>query len=148
MIHNKLTLFIFIFTEACDPNSHHTLTDDTRRSSHLSGDYCDKSVIPSYKYSTTSPDWHGADWYRVGNNRSIATQVDPKHCNTMGSGYLASGSHHPEEEGRTTQAKICFNSNYGGSCYWEMQIQIKLCRGFYLYKLPEVPDCPLRICTP
>ena len=146
MIHNKLTLFIFIFTEGCDPKSYHTLTDDTRRSSHGRGRYCDRTDVPSY--ATTSPDWKGAGWYKVGNNRTIATQVvDTNHCNTWRPGYLASESHHPEEEGKTIQAKICFNSYASGSCYREMQIQIKKCKGFYLYKLEEAPSCRLRICT-
>ena len=146
MIHNKLTLSIFIFTEGCDPNSYHTLTDNTRRSSHGGGGYCDRTDAPSWSV-TTSPDWKGAGWYKVGNNRSITTQVVANyHCNTVYPGYLASESHHPEEEGKTTQAKICF-SYPSNSCYREMQIQIKKCKGFYLYKLPEAPRCNLRICT-
>ena len=141
MIHNKLTLSIFIFTEGCDSNSYHTLTDDTRRSSHGGGKYGDNSCGP------ISPDWQGAGWYKVGNNRTITTQVDGiQHCNTGYSGYLASGSHHPEEEGKTTQAKICFHGS-SSSCIREMQIQIKKCRGFYLYKLQEPPFCRARICT-
>ena len=147
MIHNKPTLSIFIFIEGCDSDSYHTLTDDTRRSSHGQGDNCDRTDAPSW--TTTSPDWKGAGWYKVRNNRTITTQVvDYGHCNTGASGYLASGSHHPEEEGKTNQAKICFHG--GGSeysCWREMQIQIKLCKGFYLYNLPEAPFCKARICT-
>ena len=142
MIHNKLTLSISNFTEGCDSNSYHTLTDETRRSSHGRGSYCDRSVVPNW--ATTSPDWKGAGWYRVGNNRNITNQVVPYgHCNTVATGYLA--SHHSDEEGKTIPAKICFNN--GISCKYEMQIQIKNCRGFHLYNLPEVPHCKLRICT-
>ena len=144
MIHNKLTLSISNFTEGCDSNSYHTLDDPTRRSSYKAGtSYCD-SLAP--KQGTTSPDWKGAGWYRAGNSGSIATQVVTyKHCNTYATGYLASG-HHPDEEGKTIPAKICFHG-YSTPCWKEMQIQIKKCKGFYLYKLEEVGDCARRFCT-
>ena len=143
MIHNKLTLSISNFTEGCDSNSYHILTDDTRRSSHSGGVYCDKKGTG---FGTTSPDWKGAGWYRVGNNRSITSQTVPwDHCNTYVPGYLASG-HHPDEEGKTIPAKICFHG-YSDPCKYEMQIQIKKCKGFYIYNLPEVPYCPRRFCT-
>ena len=143
MIHNKLTLSIFNFTEGCDSNSYHILTDNTRRSSHGVGSYCDRLAFSS---GTTSPDWKGAGWYRVGNNRSIASQVVPyAHCNTYASGYLA--SHHPEEEGKTIPAKICFNNGGSNACWEEIQIQIKKCKGFYIYDLQEAPDCTMRFCT-
>ena len=147
MIHNKLTLSISNFTEGCDSNSYNTLTDVTRRSNlykWLNGaDYTDNSA-PSY--GTTSPDWKGTGWYRVGNNRNITNQVTHKHCNTRVPGYLTSG-HHPEEEGKTIPAKICFHGGSYGSCAWKMQIQIKKCKGFYIYYLPEAPVCNARVCT-
>ena len=149
MVHKKLTLSISNFTEGCDSNSYNTLTDVTRRSNlykWLNGaDYTDNSA-PSY--GTTSPDWKGTGWYRVGNNRNITSQVVPSdHCNTYHSGYLARESHHPDEEGKTIPAKICFHLSSSEPCWRELQIQIKNCKGFYIYDLPEVPQCRFRFCT-
>ena len=96
---------------------------------------------------TTSPDWKGAGWYKVGHGTgTIATQVvAPNRCNTWTTGYLASESH-PEDEGKTSKAKICFSSP-SESCFNEMQILIKNCKGFYLYKLEEPGGCRRRFCT-
>ena len=122
-------------------------------SGYNSGDihYCDQTAdpldTPSFSFHTPSPDWKGAGWYRIGNNKSILTQVVyNNHCNTNIPGYLARGSQLPEEESKTTPGKICFNHG-ADPCYEEMQIQIKKCRGFHLYKLEDVSFCDTRICT-
>ena len=56
-----------------------------------------KGTFTNCVVNTISPlifsDWKGAGWYKVDNGRNIAT---------LFYGYLASGSLHPEQEG-----KIC-----------------------------------------
>ena len=64
-------------------------------------------------------------------------------CNTEMPGWL-NGSHPSVAEGNVTRT-ACFNGS-SSCCHSSVEIEIRNCSGFYVYKLVEVPSCPMRYC--
>ena len=124
-------------------NDYHVLNDPTRNSDYATTDYfCDDTDDDE-----PSPDWHGPGWYRLGmpaGNTIPEEPVEPNHCNTQETGWL--NGNHPAP-GNTIDGTVCFYSTNGDSCGNETQIQIKHCDEYFLYYLPEPPNCHLRYCA-
>ena len=68
-------------------------------------------------------------------------------CGTMGSMWLAKGTHEAIKPGQAANAEAC-TSGYDNRCYETKQIQIKNCDdGYFVYNLPEVTNCLEGYCT-
>ena len=123
-------------------NDYHVLNDPTRNLHYATTDwFCDDT-----DRDDPSPEWHGPGWYRLGMpaGTSIPEEpVEPYHCNTAATGWL--NGNHPAP-GNTIDATICFNWN-GNNCWTQIQIQIKHCDEYFLYYLPDPPQCNLRYCA-
>jgi len=85
-------------------------------------------------------------WYRFTDaaGTMMPTSCVPKqHCGTHAPGWLSSS--HPTKVGETVNGKVCFH--WGSKCcLWHANIQVKKCKGFYIYKLARTPLCSLRYC--
>ncbi len=64
-------------------------------------------------------------------------------CNTDMPGWV-DGDHPSVAEGKVTRT-VCFNGPLS-CCNASVEIQIRNCSGFFVYKLVEVPSCPMRYC--
>ena len=42
---------------------------------------------------------------------------------------------------------VCFDSYSDGNCYWQADITVTNCDGFYVYMLPDTPLCSARYCV-
>ena len=97
--------------------------------------------------NTVEGDWKGGNiWYRFQEpaGTQMADSVVPKyHCGTHASGWLNGA--HPAGLGENVIRKVCFNYS-SNSCYWNTNVEIKNCGGFYLYKLKPTPFCQLKYC--
>ena len=96
-----------------------------------------------------SPDWQGPGWYRI--SPSIGTKIPTsptkyKHCGTFVTGWISNGGSTPGL-GQTINAKACFVLNDGNNCDENVDIQIRNCKDYLLYYLPNVPDCRLGYCV-
>ena len=135
--------FFIIGNQGGSCDDYFVLNDPTRNSEYLGTNYCDKLV----EYSDTSPGWQGAAWYRMAEPAGTTIPEEPVesyHCNTLDPGWL--NGHHPATAGETINGKVCFNE-YGNTCEFETQIQIKHCTSYYLYYLVDTPNCYLRYCS-
>ena len=106
---------------------------------------CDKSG-----QSHTTSDWQGPGWYRI--SPSIGTKIptsptEEDHCGTATTGWISGGS--TPGLGQTINAKACFVSKYfDNDCYWSSNVEIRNCRDYLLYYLPDTPaDCYLSYCV-
>ncbi|XP_078357282.1 LOW QUALITY PROTEIN: uncharacterized protein LOC144642166 [Oculina patagonica] len=85
-------------------------------------------------------------WYRFRGNagNEMASSCPPKlRCGTHAPGWL-NGSHPSVAEG-AVQRQVCFHWSTG-CCQWEINIQVRNCSGFYVYRLKAPPACSLRYC--
>ena len=95
----------------------------------------------------TASDWQGPGWYRI--SPSIGTKIPTcptkeKHCGTYGSGWIIGGS--TPGLGQTINAKACF-VGYGNNCNWSSNVQVRNCREFLMYYLPDTPFCTAGYCV-
>ena len=103
---------------------------------------CDKSGS-----SGTSPDWQGPGWYRI--SPSIGTKIPTSptkqyHCGHQASGWISGGS--TPGLGQMIDAKACF-SWAGDNCYRKINVRIRNCKDYFLYFLPDIPDCYASYCV-
>lgn len=86
-------------------------------------------------------------WHRfVGDaGTAMPTSCVPKnHCGTHAPGWLESG--HPSVEQGAVTGKVCFHWS-SKCCHWSVNIKVRNCGDFYVYKLPKTPHCSLRYCV-
>ena len=68
-----------------------------------------------------------------------------QHCGTSYPGWL--NTSHPTNINQPKQAKVCFHSWFNDNeCQWSQNIVVNNCGDFYVYYLPETPNCELRYC--
>ena len=88
----------------------------------------------------------GDGWYRLTGAAGVRMpEISPGvyHCGTGAPGWV-SGSH-PTAPGVEVEAKICFEWG-SNKCWQATTATIRNCGDFFLYKLPEVPQCDARYC--
>lgn len=99
------------------------------------------------KCDLTSPDKVRYDsWYRFNGSAGVAmpTQcVDIMRCGAEAPGWLYGG--HPKAAEGVANRSVCFNWQ-GKCCYYKTEIQVKNCRGFFVYKFRRPPMMHLRYC--
>ena len=86
-------------------------------------------------------------WHRfVGDaGTAMPTSCVPKnHCGTHAPGWLESG--HPSVGQGSVTGKVCFHWS-SKCCHWSVNIKVRNCGDFYVYKLPKTPYCSLRYCA-
>ena len=101
-------------------------------------------------------DWKGGDiWYRFvkpAGTQLADSVVHYSHCGTSATGWL--DGTHPTTLGVNVIRNVCFSYvefvdasasklNY---CWMNIDVEIRKCEGFYLYKFKEVPGCDLKYC--
>ena len=127
---------------------HYRLTDPTRSQDYGLGlGYCDGN-----QRKPMSPDWKGSSGkhYRfVGPSFTRLASASPgmnNKCGTYAPGYIEDPYAHKIAIGQSsTDVKVCFNYNI--PCKWSTSITITRCPGdFFVYKLPDTPECSLRYC--
>ena len=85
-------------------------------------------------------------WYRFkgGAGTGMANAcVQQFYCGTIYTGWLR-GPHPTKQQGVVTR-QGCFNK-HGNCCLIKVDVQVRNCGPFYLYKLPAAPTCQLRYC--
>lgn len=112
------------------------LNDRSRAASVPRGNVlrCDQRDIPHTR------------WYRFtgSSGTGMPTKcVLTNRCGTHAPGWLTTP--HPTRIGQIANGKVCFHWS-GNCCRWSANIQIKMCNGYYIYKLPKTPCCYLRYC--
>ena len=68
---------------------------------------------------------------------------DERKCGTIVPGWLQ-GSLPYVKDGKVTR-KVCFNRR-NDCCRSSVEVEVRNCGGFYVYKLPKAPYCQLRYC--
>ena len=104
--------------------------------------YCDEAVSSQW----TSPDWQGSGYYRLlfpAGAKLPESSPGYKHCGTKGPGWLR--GEHPQDVGAEENMIVCFD--YGEGCDYTADITVTNCDGYYVYMLPDTPDCLLRYCA-
>ncbi len=123
--------------------SNYKLLNDVTRSVNSSYNYyCDES---SDRY--TSPDWVGTGYYRVvspAGNFIADYSNGIQRCGTNNVGYLL--DQHPQEAGRETDARVCFQGTSNGGCDRTIDVKITNCIDYYVYYLIDVFLCSSRYC--
>ena len=92
-------------------------------------------------YSSTSPQWHGAGYYRI--MEPAGTQLSEfapgsYHCGTLHTIWL--NGTHPEEVGVEVRRTVCFDLDSGNSrdCWFKEEITVTKCgEDFFVYFLPN-----------
>jgi hypothetical protein len=91
-------------------------------------------------------EWVGDAWYRFAGpagDRMPETAPDAFACGSDAPGWL-NGTHPGVGDG-AVERTVCFNWE-GNTCAWSASVEVLHCGGFYLYHLPEAPNCMLRYC--
>ena len=121
-----------------------TLSEASRHYTQPTNDYCD--LTP---YGDMSPQWSGDGWYRftgaAGTKMATKREVTKGSiCGTAAAGHLDTYAHPDLADGQSQDQKVCFY--WGRQCSWSTTATIQKCNGFYVYKLPNTPECYLRYC--
>ena len=85
-------------------------------------------------------------WYRFSGaaGTMMPSFAVPVHrCGTHAPGWM-NGKHPSKNEGAVLR-KVCFHWD-NNVCRWNIQITVRNCGWFYVYKLPRTPTCALRYC--
>ena len=85
-------------------------------------------------------------WYRFQGDagNTMANECpSPLRCGTIAPGWLKGGL--PTIKDGIVSRKVCFHQNRN-CCYNSAMVQVRNCKGFYVYKLPSAPSCQLRYC--
>ena len=130
-----ILLLLFFVTYAVAPECHHyvVMGEPGRHQSYGRGSNSDGSLVPGwYRFKTSS--------YNKMLNKCI-----PHHrCLTDMPGWL-NGEHPSLKDGIVTR-EVCFNGFYN-CCYRRVQISVRECDGFSVYKLKPSPAGKFRYCT-
>ena len=128
-----------IFNFLADPcHNYRNLSEADRKSTYNTPDQgkCDgesSSII-------------SGEWYRfVGDaGTKMPTQCVPGNkCGAVYSGWLKGG--HPTLADGEVLSKVCFTRS-GDCCKKSINIKVKDCGSYFIYKLLKLPACPLRYC--
>ena len=126
--------FLILIADPC--YNYQNLSDADRKSSYVKPingkSLCDKSLAEG--------------WYRfvgAAGTKMPTTRVPAYRCGTDWSGWL-DGSHPTVEDGKV-QRKACFSDRSTG-CKKIIQISVKNCGSYFIYKLHQPPGCELRYC--
>jgi hypothetical protein len=90
--------------------------------------------------------WAGPSWYRfagAAGARMPESAPPTQVCGTYATGWL-NGTHPTVAEGVVNRT-VCFNWA-GNVCSWSTTVQVANCDSYYLYNLPNAPECYLRYC--
>ena len=71
------------------------------------------------------------------------TRVPAFKCGTEWSGWLHGA--HPTVDDDEVSRTVCFSDHPIG-CKYSIEISVKNCGSFFIYKLAETPRCPSRYC--
>ena len=85
-------------------------------------------------------------WYKFLNCRmytSMSYSGSYGYCNTVYRGILQGG--HPSVGDGVVSRQVCFY--YTSSCSHYVNIKVRNCGSFYVYKLKPTPNCSSRYCT-
>ncbi|XP_015755538.1 PREDICTED: uncharacterized protein LOC107335079 isoform X2 [Acropora digitifera] len=84
-------------------------------------------------------------WYRFLLGKEMATSYSGSsgYCQTNYQGRLLGG--HPSVSDGLVTREVCFQNSY--SCSYRVNITVRNCGNFYVYKLKPTPTCNLRYCT-
>jgi len=111
---------------------------------HVDDCYCDK-----IGRSDTSSDWQGPGYYRIistAGSRLPESSPGYGRCGTYLSGWLR--GEHPQDMYAEKKMTVCFqDADSDGNCYWNANITVTNCDGFYVYMLPDAPSCHARYCV-
>ncbi|MGB1276575.1 MAG: DUF4215 domain-containing protein, partial [Nannocystaceae bacterium] len=100
-------------------------------------------------FTTICDDDMNDEWYRfVGEAGTQMPTAPPPlyHCGSKSPGYLLGT--YPEPDDGPVSRTVCFNWEFG-VCWWSNEIQVRQCDAedpYYVFKLPNAPDCDLRYC--
>ena len=123
------------------------LTNPKRKTTYSTDHYGEWNCDQSGR-SNTSPDWDGPGWYRISPSIGTKIPISPtkeRYCGTWASGWISGGGSRPGL-GQTVNAKVCFVA-YGDNCYYNVNVQIKRCKDYTLYYLPNTPRCYRGYCV-
>ena len=87
-----------------------------------------------------------AGWYRFGGgagNQMADTCVLMYNCGTHDTGWLS--GKHPSVADGAVHRKVCF-TYFSGCCSYTLDVLVRNCGGFYVYKLQPTHYCLARYC--
>ena len=110
--------------------------DGTRLATNIGGtSTCDQTLFSTSQWIRFS----GLSGISLS-NCPIATQS----CGTDVTGWYSGV--YPAIAGQSTEGKVCYRWTTD-DCYWQNNINITNCNGFYVYYLSAPPICNARYCT-
>ena len=116
--------------------SYMNINDNTRQASYSgSMELCDQNLFVN------------ATWVRFigGSGISLANcPVAVDNCGGNVTGWYSGV--YPARAGGLTEGTVCFNWAKN-TCYWQTNIQITNCNGYYIYQVLPPPTCIARYCT-
>lgn len=110
-----------------------TLDDATRHEDYNGG-------------GVTCDDAMGGSWYRFsGASGTKMPTMAPawESCGTWGPGWL--DGEYPEVADQKVARKVCFLWK-DQNCAYDVDVDVVNCDDFYLFRLPNVPQCEMRYC--
>ncbi|XP_068747694.1 uncharacterized protein [Montipora capricornis] len=112
---------------------HTTIDDHTRYYDRINSGYykCDSYLTEG--------------WYRFLAGRMMATSYHGTtgYCDTYYQGRLQGG--HPSKSDGVVNRQVCFH--YTSGCQYTVNIKVRNCGTYYVYKLKPTPSCYSRYCT-
>ena len=91
----------------------------------------------------------GNTWYRFvppAGTQMSEQPIPANHCGTEMTGWI--NGTHPSNNGEIVKRNICFVNLWNkNTCWRSVSVEIQNCGSFYLYKLPNPPNCVSRYCA-
>lgn len=118
----------------CNPSQYQELNEAGRYWKHSTANLsCDNHI-------------ESGQWYRFTGaaGTMMATYCIPKEsCNTHAVGWI--NGNHPSEVYQLVSTVVCFHW-HSNCCEWSRPVQIRNCRGYYIYELQNPGSCTRRYC--
>ena len=126
-------IFICLYFLADVCNDYHPLTDGTKKYDYITvNSKCDDTLNGWYRFQEPA------------GTKMVTTCPPDNRCDANFPVWL-SGDHPTVAEG-TVQRKVCILRD-GNCCYKSVNIQVKNCSSYYIYKLLDPGSCNTRYCS-
>ena len=137
----EITCYLLLFSapDPCDEGSYKVLNSTDRAAGFVTQGIakCDLTSPDKVIYNS---------WYRFNGSAGVAMPtecVDTMRCGAEAPGWLYGG--HPKAAEGVANRSVCFHWQHK-CCYYKTDIQVKNCRGFFVYKFKRPPMIHLRYC--
>ena len=139
--------------ERIECNTYNVLDSASRNEKYREESFCDDLYYPfDSEWNALSPQWRGSSWYRFlppAGTKLSQTPPGRGHCATYSTGWTNSSL--PVRAGDIADITLCFDLSKNNGVEYDCENmsmgKVSNCGDYFVYYLPNVPNCVSRYCA-